>query len=77
MSGIAFMAFKYYPRGPDNWHELSNRMQPPRLYRVDAFAHQGAMVGIAFTVPNVRGMHEIPSSNPRDLYNFVVYWNMP
>jgi hypothetical protein len=37
MSDTAFKAFKYYLRGPDNWTELSGRMQH-LLERFDADA---------------------------------------
>ena len=50
------MAFKYYLRGPDDWTELSDRMQH-LLARFDALAlsfNQGAMVGIQFPIPNLR-----------------------
>jgi hypothetical protein len=50
------MAFKYYLRGPDNWTELSGRMQHWLARRDDNALSLGSgpMTGIAFQIPNVR-----------------------
>jgi hypothetical protein len=50
------MAFKYYLRGPDNWTELSGRMQH-LLARFDDDAlslNMGPMTGIRFPIPVIR-----------------------
>ena len=56
MRDTALMAFKYYIRGPDNWTELSGRMQN-LLKRIDTRAlnyNAGPMIGLEFSIDDFR-----------------------